>query len=146
MAHWMSPELLVPEKFGLEESRPTKASDCYALGMMVYEVLSGQMPFHQRPFFTVVLRVLKGERPEKPGGERGVRFTDTIWGMLELCWQPSACDRIGAKAILWGLEGNPPLLGPSNGGGGVETNADYQSDATSSDPQYVFPALPQALL
>jgi len=38
---WMSPELLHPERFGMPESednRPTKQSDCYALGMVVYEV------------------------------------------------------------------------------------------------------------
>ena len=35
---WTSPELLDPEQFGLTDSRPTKQSDCYALGMVVYEV------------------------------------------------------------------------------------------------------------
>jgi len=35
---WMSPELLDPEKFGMKDYRPTKQSDCYALGMVVYEV------------------------------------------------------------------------------------------------------------
>ena len=38
---WMSPELLDPEKFGIPESednRPTRQSDCYALGMVIYEV------------------------------------------------------------------------------------------------------------
>ena len=35
---WMSPELLNPEAFGLDDRRPTKESDCYALGMVVYEV------------------------------------------------------------------------------------------------------------
>ena len=38
---WMSPELLYPEKFGIPESegnRPTVQSDCYALGMVIYEV------------------------------------------------------------------------------------------------------------
>ena len=37
----MSPELLDPERFGMpesEDSRPTKQSDCYALGMVIYEV------------------------------------------------------------------------------------------------------------
>ena len=37
----MSPELLDPERFGIPESedtRPTRQSDCYALGMVVYEV------------------------------------------------------------------------------------------------------------
>jgi len=35
---WMSPELLDPDQYGLPDSRPTKQSDCYALGMVVYEV------------------------------------------------------------------------------------------------------------
>jgi len=38
---WMSPELLDPERFGMpksEDNRPTKQSDCYALGMVMYEV------------------------------------------------------------------------------------------------------------
>lgn len=34
----MSPELLDPERFGKSDDRPTKQSDCYALGMVVYEV------------------------------------------------------------------------------------------------------------
>jgi len=34
----MSPELLYPDKFGAKDSRPTTQSDCYALGMVVYEV------------------------------------------------------------------------------------------------------------
>ena len=34
----MSPELLYPDKFGATDSRPTTQSDCYALGMVVYEV------------------------------------------------------------------------------------------------------------
>jgi serine/threonine protein kinase len=38
---WMSPELLDPELFGIPKSegdRPTRQSDCYALGMVIYEV------------------------------------------------------------------------------------------------------------
>jgi len=45
---WMSPELLHPERFGLPESennRPTRQSDCYALGMVIYEVRFRQINF-----------------------------------------------------------------------------------------------------
>ena len=37
---WMSPEFLDPERFGIlgSEGRPTRESDCYALGMVIYEV------------------------------------------------------------------------------------------------------------
>jgi len=37
----MAPELLHPEGCGIpesEENRPTRQSDCYALGMVIYEV------------------------------------------------------------------------------------------------------------
>ena len=47
----MSPEVLDPERFGMPQSedRPTKQSDCYALGMAIYEVgvrLSGFVIVH----------------------------------------------------------------------------------------------------
>ena len=38
---WMSPELLAPDQFGITDDRPTKQSDCYALGMVIYEVCAG---------------------------------------------------------------------------------------------------------
>lgn len=39
-AQWISPELIDPERFGISGSegyRPTRQSDCYALGMVIYE-------------------------------------------------------------------------------------------------------------
>jgi len=35
---WMSPELLDPKRFNLPDPRPTKESDRFALGMVIYEV------------------------------------------------------------------------------------------------------------
>lgn len=35
---WMAPELLVPEECGLSHCSPSKQSDMYALGMVIYEV------------------------------------------------------------------------------------------------------------
>lgn len=34
---WMAPELLLPEDYGLPRCIPTKESDMYALGMVIYE-------------------------------------------------------------------------------------------------------------
>lgn len=39
---WMSPELFYPDEFGLSRFQLTKESDCYAFGMVVYEVSSAQ--------------------------------------------------------------------------------------------------------
>ena len=35
---WMGPELFDPKQFNLPRARLTKESDCYALGMVIYEV------------------------------------------------------------------------------------------------------------
>ena len=35
---FMSPEMLWPEKFNCKNARPTKESDVYSLGMVIYEV------------------------------------------------------------------------------------------------------------
>lgn len=40
---WMSPELLDPPRF-VSDGCPTRESDCYALGMVIYEVSL----FHKR--------------------------------------------------------------------------------------------------
>jgi len=95
---WMSPELFDPENFGLEDSRPTEHSDCYALGMLIYEVLSGQVPLSQYHGYAVVVRILKGERPDRPADGRW--FTNEVWGILEGCWKPTPGDRPRIKDVL----------------------------------------------
>ena len=118
---WMSPELLDPERFGLKENRPTPESDCYALGMVIYEVLSGQAPFSTYNSFTVLRKVLDDERPERPQGEAGKLFTDSIWDIAQQCWKTVPKERATAKTVLACLEQNSQRL---DGG-------DDQSDAGS---------------
>ena len=101
---WMSPELLFPARFGLEHCLPTEPSDCYALGMVVYEVLSGTLPFHRLGHFAVVAMVLEGERPERPQGAEGAWFNDDIWSILGRCWKPTSSDRPKTTDVLVCLE------------------------------------------
>ena len=82
---WISPELLDPDKFGLGKSHPTRESDCYALGMVIYEILSGCAPYDRYLSYIILSKILNGERPERPGGEAGKLFTDRIWGVVERC-------------------------------------------------------------
>jgi len=131
---WMSPELLDPKSFGLENSHLTKQSDCYALGMVAYEILSGETPF--APSTAPILDVLRGERPERPHGAQGAWFTDGIWGMLELCWKPQPHDRPSLNTVLQRLQGTtrPPRLS-SHPDRDVGVDADDQSDdTTAGDP------------
>ncbi|KAF9784386.1 kinase-like domain-containing protein [Thelephora terrestris] len=98
---WMSPELLAPEDFGLKDSRPTKESDCYALGMVILEVLSGRAPYNQFRDVIVIRMITGGKRPERP--ERPW-FTDDLWRTLEQCWSPQPTDRPTIQSILEFLE------------------------------------------
>ena len=101
---WMSPELFYPEDFGFKDSRRTKHSDCYALGMVIYEVLSGHKPFPHHGDGAVVAKVCRGERPERPEGLNGYWFTDVVWRVLERCWMPNRDDRSSIEDVLRSLE------------------------------------------
>ena len=97
---WMSPELIDPGKFNLKESRPTKKSDCYALGMTIYEVLSEQVPFAPREGTAIISKIVGGERPGRPQGGEGARFTGGLWRTLEDCWKPQPDDRPSLDTVL----------------------------------------------
>ena len=96
---WMSPELIAPEKFGLETNRPTRSSDCYSLGMVVYETFSGNIPFHETPDRAVFLKVVEGKHPS-----RVVGFTDGLWEMMEQCWMSHPDHRPNVEGVLQYLE------------------------------------------
>jgi len=65
-ASFMAPELLLPEKFGLDKGVPSNEGDFYVLGTTVYQVLTGKWPFYPTREAAVVLAVISGERPPKP--------------------------------------------------------------------------------
>ena len=93
----MSPELLYPEQYDLKDSQPTKESDYYALGMVIFEVLSGKPPFAGFKGFIVTRKVIDGERPQRP---ENPSFTDDLWKTLKKCWSSQPEDRPTAKAVL----------------------------------------------
>ena len=101
-ARWMSPELIDPQRFGLKDSCPTTSSDCYALGMVIYETISGHVPFHEHTDMTVFVNVLKGGRPPRED-----QFTNNLWKMLKLCWAPHPKKRPNVEDVLQCLERAP---------------------------------------
>ena len=105
-ARWMSPERIAPGRFGFKHSRPTRHSDCYALGMVIYETISGHLPFHKDAELTVFMKVVEGKRPL-----RGARFTDRLWEMVEQCWAPRPDARPSVEDVLQCLETEPPSTG-----------------------------------
>ena len=98
-ARWISPERIVPQEFGLKDDRPTEFSDCYSLGMVIYETISGNPPFHEYVDMTVFVKILRGEHPS-----RGTEFTESLWKVLETCWAFQPNNRPSIKDVLQHLE------------------------------------------
>ena len=127
---WMSPELIAPEKFELTKSRLTKSSDCYALGMVIYETISGNVPFHEYADMIVSVKVMLGEHPS-----RGAVFPDDLWKMMELCWASRPDDRPSVADVLQYLRaasnssGSPPDSPP-----GVQSQTSDTTTAKRGEP------------
>ncbi|KAF9647911.1 kinase-like protein, partial [Thelephora ganbajun] len=101
---WMSPELLDPDRLGITDYRPTRQSDCYALGMVIYEVLCGNVPYWDITREVAVIdAVMRGDRPRKPEGAENLGFTDELWRVVQRCWLANAGERPDVKDILFQL-------------------------------------------
>ena len=142
---WMSPELLDSQT---GSDCPTRESDCYALGMVIYEVsrlnpshvqspvypsqvLTGVRPFHRLRPLKSVLAVLGGERPEKPPNAESIGFSHTLWGLVQLCWSKSTSSRPTARHLLnhlspASLTWAPPPVYPA-----IEINTGSDSSGSS---------------
>jgi len=128
-ARWMSPERIAPQKFGCKDGRPTKPSDCYALGMVVYEAISGNLPFHKCTDIAVFMKVVEGEHPP-----RGPGFTKSLWEMLELCWTAQPNNRPSIEEVLQCLEMASTLSEPHSPGAddAIDDGGDSWDPTTSS--------------
>ena len=98
---WMSPELFNPDT---QNHHTTKHSDCYALGMVIYEVLSLHVPFYQHQDLSIPGKVIRGDRPEKPEGGEGRLFVDDLWEILKHCWVPEPQTRPSIEDVFQCLE------------------------------------------
>jgi len=99
---FMSPELLVPSKFGFTESVPTSEADIFAFGLVIhqacdrnreyppftyiFQVLTGKLPFPGLGMAEIVLNVVQGIRPSKPENAPAIGFSDSLWSFTQRCW------------------------------------------------------------
>ena len=131
---WSAPELLDPPVFGFKSCHPSKESDCYSFGMTIYEVcriwcfiwsagcsdagqvLTGKVPFYDVKTDAVMMRIVRGIRPERPRLSHTIGLTDPVWTMVDGCWKehyslrpdvPTVARCLATAAAQW--TPTPPL-------------------------------------
>ncbi|KAJ6463487.1 kinase-like domain-containing protein [Mycena sanguinolenta] len=96
--HWMAPELLDPDSFGDGKFARTAASDIYAFGCLCLELYTGQPPFAHLREPAAMMKVLNGERPERPSGTPAV--SNTRWLHVTACWAQKPAARPKTHVVV----------------------------------------------
>ncbi|KAF9062339.1 hypothetical protein BDP27DRAFT_294642 [Rhodocollybia butyracea] len=74
---------MAPEMFYPTLSRPSMATDVYAFGSTVLEIMTGMAPYPDIKNEAAVLsHVMSGCHPSRPSGN----FSDELWRAIKPCW------------------------------------------------------------
>ena len=117
---FMSPELLVPKRFGFTGSVPTPEADIYTFRLVVYQacehdrsylpftyivqVLTGDIPFPNLRVTELTLNVVQGVRPLKPENVPAIGFSDILWCFIQRCWDGDIESRPKVSRVASHLE------------------------------------------
>ncbi|KAF7373429.1 Non-specific serine/threonine protein kinase [Mycena sanguinolenta] len=94
--HWMAPELIDPSRW--KDEFPRTASDVYAFGCVCFELYTGQPPFANLPELSVLMKVIEGERPERPPGPPAM--SDELWQHVTVYWSNDPSARPTSQIIV----------------------------------------------
>eukprot|EP01033_Poteriospumella_lacustris_P013511 gene13511-9667_t len=86
---YMAPELLDNGTF-------TKSVDCYAMGMVIWEIFTKEIPFGRMDVSEIRQKVLSGKRPAIPSYSMHPR----VAALINRCWSQSPDDRPSASEIV----------------------------------------------
>ncbi|KAG9091446.1 hypothetical protein FS749_016541 [Ceratobasidium sp. UAMH 11750] len=96
ICRWMSPELFDSDN----EIITTRASDIWALGCTLYEVIFGQLPYSDcRHDIEVVRKIKGGVKPGRRSEEQAPSLS-YLWPVIEACWNSSPEERPSSYEIL----------------------------------------------
>lgn len=91
---WMAPELFGP-------GRPSEASDVYSYGLVLWEMETNQLPFHEatNPMDLIRLKDARGDQQEKVPSTTPKAYAN----VMQACWQMAPEKRPRALAVIEAL-------------------------------------------
>ena len=103
---WLAPEVTYPQPgAGGTRMRFKCKVEVFAFRMVIVEVFTGKVPFYQESnSLKAGLKILDGDRPERPRDAGGVELTDGMWGLLCRCWSANPASRPTMKKVVQGLQ------------------------------------------
>ncbi|KAJ7730312.1 kinase-like domain-containing protein, partial [Mycena metata] len=116
-------------------------SDIYAFGCVVFELMTEEPPFSELGDGAVINAVLGGRRPSRPTLCSGTASLDSLWNLLQNCWEELPEMRPTAAQIV------ERLMGPDIEAMQTESNVDWAHPFTSRVRHHVLGgrALPSVL-
>ncbi|EJD49347.1 kinase-like protein, partial [Auricularia subglabra TFB-10046 SS5] len=100
---YAAPEILLDEAVDSDGQLRSKtfASDVYAFGMLLYEVITGRAPWADRTTMQMAVEVTNARFPPRP--EAG-ELSDSLWTICEACWAREPSSRPGIASLLFCLQ------------------------------------------
>eukprot|EP00727_Mastigamoeba_balamuthi_P000168 m51a1_g10148 putative serine threonine kinase (1495) ;mRNA; f:85313-90906 len=88
---WMAPEVLVWSQY-------SEKSDVFGYGMVMYEVLTRELPYATTPTMALVPKIVSGQRPPVPADLQG--FSAEYVDLMKRCWADKQEDRPAFREAL----------------------------------------------
>ncbi|KAF9644398.1 kinase-like protein [Thelephora ganbajun] len=86
---WMAPETFNP-RVG------STRSDIWSFGMVMYEILTKNDPYHECSMFTVIAKVANGVTPSRPE----TITNDKVWDLMKDCWMLKPSERPPIQDVI----------------------------------------------
>ena len=85
---WAAPEVLKDETVRIE-------SDVYSYGIVVWEIMSREVPWKGLSLRELLVKVLMGKRPDLPAGA-----SPMLTSLAQQCWMECPEDRLSFEQVL----------------------------------------------